>query len=407
MRVLFVSDEGTGGGAAIAATRLAQALRRKGVFVHRLFRHGEAPPADSFDALTQLEARSYMLSRVRALHHNELTRQIAVRAWTESFRQFLRQHRFDTIHIHNLHSAGWDIEVVETCLEHAPVVWTLHDMWAITGSCAYAYDCKKYLATCDAHCPEASSYPTLPGSMISSAHLRRRQFFSTATGLTVVAPSQWLANCARSALPHRIPVRHVPNCLDRDIFRPASPLRSSAPGLPPRLLVVGTDLTDRRKGLGLLLKALKLLNHKVELLVLGADQTKIVELLAQSPSTVHLRALGFVRGDGGLAKAYQEAEILLHPALADNEPLVVREAMACGLPVVGFAVGGLSELVADAGWLAPVGDVEALAKQLATALRERDRWPEYRRKALRQAQERNAAVRTLAPYLMIYNENAS
>jgi glycosyltransferase involved in cell wall biosynthesis len=46
------------------------------------------------------------------------------------------------------------------------------------------------------------------------------------------------------------------------------------------------------------------------------------------------------------------------------------EAMACGIPVVASAVGGLKETVVDGdtGWTCPVGDVAALARSIETVL---------------------------------------
>jgi glycosyltransferase involved in cell wall biosynthesis len=46
---------------------------------------------------------------------------------------------------------------------------------------------------------------------------------------------------------------------------------------------------------------------------------------------------------------YQSAHVLLHPKFNDPCPTVVIEAMACGLPVIGSASGGMPELVGEEG----------------------------------------------------------
>ena len=46
-----------------------------------------------------------------------------------------------------------------------------------------------------------------------------------------------------------------------------------------------------------------------------------------------------------LAKYFSASDVFLFPSLADNFPLTVLESMACGLPVVGFDTGGVTEEV--------------------------------------------------------------
>ena len=46
-----------------------------------------------------------------------------------------------------------------------------------------------------------------------------------------------------------------------------------------------------------------------------------------------------------MARFYQCADLYVHPAWADNFPLTVLEALACGVPVVATAVGGIPEQV--------------------------------------------------------------
>jgi glycosyltransferase involved in cell wall biosynthesis len=79
---------------------------------------------------------------------------------------------------------------------------------------------------------------------------------------------------------------------------------------------------------------------------------------------------GPLHGDGLLCTFYGSADVLAVPSREDNMPLTAMEAQACGRSVVGFAIGGLPDIVAhDAtGYLAPEGDTESLAAGLAEAL---------------------------------------
>jgi glycosyltransferase involved in cell wall biosynthesis len=63
----------------------------------------------------------------------------------------------------------------------------------------------------------------------------------------------------------------------------------------------------------------------------------------------------------------ERSDVLLLPSYTENCPLVALEALAVGVPVVGYRVGGLPDIVQheEAGLLAPLLDVEALSGYLA------------------------------------------
>jgi glycosyltransferase involved in cell wall biosynthesis len=80
--------------------------------------------------------------------------------------------------------------------------------------------------------------------------------------------------------------------------------------------------------------------------------------------------LGYIRHDGLLSLIYSAADIFVTPTKQDNFPNTVLESMACGTPVVGFAVGGVPDMVRPGvtGWLAPAENVEALRQAILDAL---------------------------------------
>lgn len=72
-----------------------------------------------------------------------------------------------------------------------------------------------------------------------------------------------------------------------------------------------------------------------------------------------------------LAELWQ-SDLLLLPSFTENHPLVALEALAAGVPVVGYAVGGLPDIVVhdETGFLAPLLDVSALAALLERSISE-------------------------------------
>jgi phenylacetate-CoA ligase len=85
---------------------------------------------------------------------------------------------------------------------------------------------------------------------------------------------------------------------------------------------------------------------------------------------------------------YERADIFLNASFLDNAPLSIVEAMACGLPVVTTAAGGIPCMVTheETALIAPVGDARALAEQVLRLLREKD----MAEKIARQAHEWSA-----------------
>jgi glycosyltransferase involved in cell wall biosynthesis len=85
---------------------------------------------------------------------------------------------------------------------------------------------------------------------------------------------------------------------------------------------------------------------------------------------INVHHLGYVDHERTKVLAYCAADIYVHPALADNFPNTVMEAIACGTPVVGFPVGGVPEMVRPgvSGWLADNVSSAALAETLSIAL---------------------------------------
>ena len=82
-----------------------------------------------------------------------------------------------------------------------------------------------------------------------------------------------------------------------------------------------------------------------------------------------MRFVPFAEDPATVARYYRAADLYLHPAHAENFPLAILEAMACGVPVVASDAGGIPEIVVEGetGRLFANGDAEALAAA-ATAL---------------------------------------
>jgi glycosyltransferase involved in cell wall biosynthesis len=272
------------------------------------------------------------------------------------------------VQLFNLHGSYFSHTALPFLTRRRPAVWRLSDMWAFTGHVAYSYECERWRTGCGS-CPYVHEYPPLPRDTSAFLWRWKRRVYSRSR-LTIVAPSHWLRRLAsESPLLSRFDVRHIPNGVDLETFRPLD--RAAARGElgldPDRRIVLfsAPDLDDRRKGGAVLMAALDRLGDlDFELVVAGASAKQL-------PRTA--RALGKL-DEQKLAKAYAAADVFVLPTLAENLPNAVLESMASGTPVVAFDVGGVPDAVRheETGLLAPVGDGEGLAAAIRRLLTDDD-----------------------------------
>ncbi|RMF16954.1 MAG: glycosyltransferase family 4 protein [Alphaproteobacteria bacterium] len=178
----------------------------------------------------------------------------------------------------------------------------------------------------------------------------RRQILSALGAADhVIAVSEALRRrlLAEGLAPDRVTT--ICNGVDAERFRPIA--RDEARcrlGLAedgPLLLSVAR--LDRAKGQACLIEALGSL-PRARLLLVGAgpDRRRLVRLARRLGVGERVAFVGEVAHDR-LPLFYSAADIFLHAAIREGCPNVILEAMACGLPVVARAVGGVPEILAE------------------------------------------------------------
>jgi glycosyltransferase involved in cell wall biosynthesis len=275
----------------------------------------------------------------------------------------------DVINIHAMYTFI-DYQVFLAAVpRRTPVIRTLHDMSFFAGGCHYAWDCDKYTERCGA-CPQLGSHQDAD---LSRQIWQRKQtaLQSIAPGrLHLVTPSRWLAHEAqRSGLVRHFPITVIPLSLDTEVFCPRDRgMAREVLGIPQDarvVLFIAEPITRPLKGFGLLTRALEGVGHLANLLLVSVGTGKLpVEVKV---SHLHFGHIGHERL---LSLIYSAADLFVIPSLQDNLPQTVLEAMACGTPVVGFAVGGIPDMVRPGvtGLLVPPQDVDALRSAIEELL---------------------------------------
>jgi len=168
-------------------------------------------------------------------------------------------------------------------------------------------------------------------------------------------------------------LRQIPNPVDHELYKPMDKAACRrALGLPlDKHLIMFISVATKAwaKGGDLLVRALDGLSPAVKakshLLIMGERGEEFAQACG-IPAT----ALGYIHEDEKKAPIYAAADVLVQPSRAENQSLVILEAMSCGTPVVAFDVGGNAEITlkGPGGIIAPPEDAEQMSAAIERIL---------------------------------------
>lgn len=384
MRVLIVNTSENTGGAAVAANRLKEALNNNGIKAKMLVRDKESDDItvaqlnkswhQKWDFLWE---RFVIYMRLHFKRDNLFLIDIA-NAGTDitKTREFKEA---DVIHLSWINQGMLSLKGIRKILEsHKPVVWTMHDLWPASSICHYARNCRNYEKQC-------GNCPLLPGNGSSndlSARIwRKKRKILERNSILFVTCSRWLADKAKkSGLLSGQKVISIPNPIDSRAFtkenREEARLYAGLPEGKKLILFVSQRVTDKRKGMDYFITAI---NKMVEahpemkdncgIAILGG---KAEELADKLPLPSY--PLGYVSEEKKIASIYNSVDLFVLPSLEDNLPNTIMEAMACGVPCVGFNTGGIPEMIDHLknGYVAEYKSSDDLARGIHWVVSEAD-----------------------------------
>ena len=278
---------------------------------------------------------------------------------TRRFLRWVREYDPDVIWLHNVH--GYYIHIGElfsylkTCGKQ--IFWTLHDCWTFTGHCAY-FDfagCDKWKTGCHA-CPQKGTYPaSLLLDNSKGNYESKKRLFTGVPNLTLITPSQWLADLLQESYLREYPVKVVYNTINTDIFRPTPGNFREEYGLQDKRIVLGVaSVWEERKGLRDFVKLAGILPEDHRIVLVGITDAEKDILPA------NILALPRTNSASQLAEIYTAADVFVNPTYEDNYPTVNLEAGACGTRIVCYDTGGCRETLGPGDTLVRKGDVDAL-----------------------------------------------
>ncbi len=416
MRVVHVSTYDRANGAALAAYRLHQGLLSLGcdskMFVSAIDSDEDDPTVQCFVPPSHLRIRLRRRLRRLQIARSFGSYRDARRSGLEAFSDDRGPHGAelvnqlppcDIINVHMMYNFVDYRDFFASAPRRAPIVRTLHDMSFFTGGCHYDAGCGKHTEHCGA-CPRLGSskerdlaYDIWERKSLAFRNVRPNRLF-------LVTASDWLAREAkRSALLRDFPITVIPHAIDTDVFSPRdrSFARSvlSIPADASVILFVAEPVTRINKGFAHLAQALGALDHTTNLLLLSVGSGTPPAKVAIPHQ--HLGHIGDVRL---LSIIYSAADIFVIPSFQEAFGLTALEATACGTPVVGSDVGGISQTVRPGvtGLLVPPKDVAALRSAILDLLQNPVRRAQMAANCRRIAMEEYASKVQAQRYIELY-----
>jgi N-acetyl-alpha-D-glucosaminyl L-malate synthase BshA len=251
---------------------------------------------------------------------------------------------------------------------------------------------------------------TLHGTDITIVGLDRSYLPITRWGIeqsdAVTAVSSYLRDVTVREFGVRRRIEVLPNFVDTRQYRPegASPFARALSHGGEALLVHVSNFRPVKR-IADVLAVFDRVRRKIParlLLVGDGPDRSLAERLAQEGGFEDRTT--FLGNVAAIETILPATRLLLLPSDAESFGLAALEAMACGVPVIGTAKGGLPEVVEDGrhGFLRPVGDVDGMARGALALLEDPALWSRFSAECRRRAVEEFPTEALVGRYRALY-----
>ena len=359
MKVLLLSTYEKSGGAAIAASRLLQALRHNGVDATMMCRRNTR--------IWSKQSWTSIMERAVIWAFNGFTKK---ELWATDIALFgqdithTREYKeADVIHLHWVNQGFLSLSNIRQFISDGKkVVWTMHDAWNTMGAYHIARQRRD--------------------NLLERWTWKRKKKLYSLDKIHFVTCSRWLMDEVRnSPLTDQLRVTSIPNPIDTELFAPMERKTHAR-----RILFVAQDVNNPMKGMRYLDEAVRMLkgDDRVEVIALGRD-------------------IPYIDNEEDMVQLYNSVDAFVLPSLSENLPNTIMEAMACGVPCVAFDVGGIPEMIdhKENGFLARFQNVEDLANGIRYVLNP-DNYERLGKAAREKVLERYSEKNVAQQYIEVY-----
>ncbi|MDD4165063.1 MAG: glycosyltransferase [Eubacteriales bacterium] len=285
--------------------------------------------------------------------------------------KFINDFKPDVVHIHELHAYFVNIKPLLSNLKENQIrtIMTLHCEFMYTGKCGHSVECEKWKTECN-KCPHLHDYPSAwIFDHTNFMFKQKKKLFRDFNNLTIVTPSQWLADRVKESFlgDKRIEVIH--NGIDtKNIFYPRDTehLKQKHNLTEEKIvLAVAPNLMSEQKGGKWVLELANLLrNENIKFILIGVD-----DLSRETNDNVIL--LGRISNQDELAEYYSLADVFVICSEKETFSLTCSEAICCGSQIVGFECGAPETIFENPyARFVEYGDLSALTEMVTNSLKD-------------------------------------
>lgn len=267
----------------------------------------------------------------------------------------------DIVHLHNIHGHDCHLEMLFKYFKEKQIklIWTFHDCWAFTGYCPHftMAKCDKWKTSCQ-NCVQRKEYSWFFDR--SNALFKKKKALFSGLELTIVTPSQWLADLVGQSFLKDYPVRVINNGINLDVFQPTASDFRKKYALENKKIVLGVSFGwDEKKGIDVLIDLSKRLDDTYQIVLVGTDDN------ADRQLPDNIISIHRTHNQQELAEIYTAADVFVNPTREEVLGLTNIEALACGTPGVTFGSGGSPECYDETcGSIVDCDDIDALEKEI-------------------------------------------
>ena len=421
MKVLHINHTSHSGGAARAMQRLHNELLEKGHQSKILAgQSGDNHLPSVFLIKNQTAPYRTGLDHLFSFLGEKYEKFFGINSWARRDVLKLQESKLyqwaDLIDLRNVFGEYFNLWVLPQLSKKKPVVWRLPDPWALTGQCAYPYDCERWKNGCY-DCPLLKGKGRLlfepkPPTIWDGTRrvwTAKKKIYDRSK-LHIIVTTQWMKNQVLSGLlQNALSVNVISNGVGLDIFKPIERGKARKElGLPQDEIVylwAAGNLGVIRKGYPLVAKAIQQMQAKGEELPFLITKGKKKKMAEKFPM-IKGKHFGFVGDSRRQALLYSAADVFLCTTLADGQPQTALESMASGTPVVAYKVGPMPEIVhhGETGFLIPEKTVSSLREMMIRLMDEKDELQAMRDRCRHQALMKYDLKKQTAAYVDLYSE---
>ncbi len=372
MKICLINHSDVRGGASVVSFRLMEALRALGHDARMLVVHKASGSPYVEVAAPEWRARiPFYEEHARIFAANGFDRADLFKVSIATDGLPLSHHRLvreaDLVMLNWVNQGMLSLNEIRRIATTKPVLWTMHDMWNLTGICHHAGACGNYrLDPGCGRCPFVHRHPS--DTDLSRRTWERKKSCYEGCRIGFVAVSSWLAErCRESSLMRNQSVVTIPNAFPVESFATAPGRSRAESGLPDdkKIILMGAArLDDPVKGLGYAVDVLNRLKRDDAVAVFFGALRESSALDGLHFPHLHLGPVADPR------ELYAHATAVISTSLYETLPGTLIEGQAAGCTPVAFDSGGQRDIISspDEGFLIPPYDTAAFAHALDKAL---------------------------------------